>query len=160
MNTDYTIRKALPEDWESAMELVWKVFGEFEAPEYGKEGTENFLKFISDERLNKMFVAGEYKMYVATYENRIVGVIGLRTRNHISLLFVDREFHRRGIARSLVKMAQKDLMKEGIVKLSVNASPYGRPFYKAIGFMETDVEQHADGIIYFPMMCLSEIKDK
>jgi len=33
----------------------------------------------------------------------------------------------------------------------VNASPYGLPFYKAIGFVPTDEEKTVNGIRFTPM---------
>lgn len=158
MNDEFVVVSAKEEDWEPAMELAWRTFQKFEAPVYSEEGTNHFLDFISDEKLFKMFLAGEYPLYVARCGDKIVGMVSLRSKNHVSLLFVDEKYHRKGIGRALLSFAQQKLLEQGLVVLTVNASPYGVPFYKKVGFMETDKEQFTDGIIYYPMTCLVRIE--
>ena len=41
------VKKLLPEQRKEALDLAWKVFQQFEAPEYSKEGIEEFHKFIT-----------------------------------------------------------------------------------------------------------------
>ncbi|MDE6745774.1 MAG: GNAT family N-acetyltransferase, partial [Oscillospiraceae bacterium] len=36
-------------------------------------------------------------------------------------------------------------------RITVNASDYGIPFYRAMGFRETDMRILTDGILYTPM---------
>lgn len=156
--SDIKVLKAAPEDWEPAMEVVWKTFLKFEANEYGKEGTKNFLNFISDEKLYKMFLSGNYKLMVAKDEDRIVGVAGVRTGNHVSLLFVDEAYHRQGIGRLLLsKMQELVESDKKSVRLTVNAAPYAIEFYKKVGFTPTDKILTADGITYLPMECFTRI---
>lgn len=145
------IRLAQNDDWEPAMELAWKTFLKFEAPVYDKEGVDNFLSFISEERLYKMFLAGEYPLYVAVRDGKTVGMLGVRSGNHISLLFVDEKYHRQGIGKKLVLVAAEDIKRRGKDIITVNSSPYGLPFYKKLGFTETDGKKHDDGITYYPM---------
>jgi len=61
------------------------VFLEYEAPEYPKEGIDEFNRSIHDERyLSSLTMFGAY------YEGKLVGVIAIRTRKgHITLFFVD-----------------------------------------------------------------------
>ena len=82
----------------------------------------------------------------------MVGMIALRNESHISLLFVDKEYHYRGIGRSLV-MAMTDYVKQelGKIAVSVNASPYAVGFYHKIGFHDVGLQTHSSGIIYTPM---------
>lgn len=148
----WQIRKALPAEWEPAMELAFRVFLKYEAADYGPEGIRNFAEFVTDESLKKMFLAGEYLLYVALDADKIVGLISLRSGNHISLLFVDSTYHRKGIGRELM-YCLRDYMKRNTKYsyLTVYASPYGVPFYKRIGFVSTGVETRKDGMIYTPM---------
>jgi len=155
------IRDARADEWESAMELAYKTFLKFEAPVYGKEGTDSFLRFISDERLYKMFTMGIYKVAVAKKEDTIVGVASLRSGCHVSLLFVDEKHHREGIGRKLLSFLQTNYRdanaEDSSVTLTVNAAPYAVDFYKKTGFFETDTMQEAEGITYIPMTCLKRI---
>lgn len=154
MNTDalVTVRKATAEDWDSAMELAFRVFLKYEAEEYGPEGIKNFAQFVTDEDLKKMFLLGEYLLFVAEIDDKLIGLISLRSGNHISLLFVDENYHRRGIGTRLVKHLQEYMLQNTKQqKLTVFASPYGVPFYHKIGFTDIGKETHKDGIIYTPM---------
>ncbi len=148
----YQIRFAVTEDWEEAMGLAWKTFLEFEAEEYGPIGIRNFEDFITDNALKRMFVMGKYQMIVATSDGKTVGMITLRNETHISLLFVDKKYHRCGIGRALIEH-MADYVKNEIGKdyITVNASPYGTEFYHRIGFTDTGELTHKDGIIYTPM---------
>ena len=156
--TKITVRRAETAEWDSAMEVVWRTFLKFEAPLYGEEGKEHFYEFISGEQLHRMFEIGEYPMWVAVEGSRIVGVASLRACNHISLLFVDEAYHRRGIGKRLVIAMQQYAMQRGNVKLTVNSSPYGEPFYHALGFMNSSETLRTDGIIYTPMILFEELQ--
>ena len=79
-------------------------------------------------------------------------MITLRDSKHISLLFVDEKYHRRGIGRALMKYLTEYMVKEmGIRQVTVNASPYGVGFYHKLGFRDLRPEEQKDGIIYTPM---------
>ena len=148
----FQVRKAQPDDWENAMELAFRTFLKYEAKEYGPEGIRNFAEFVTDESLKKMFLQGNYLMFVAVEGEKIIGLISLRSGNHISLLFVDDKYHRRGVGTALVKYLQSYMLfytKQE--RLAVNAAPYGIPFYHRIGFKDTGLETKKDGIIYTPM---------
>ncbi|MBO4617431.1 MAG: GNAT family N-acetyltransferase [Lachnospiraceae bacterium] len=158
--SDIVIDIARAEDWEDAMELAWRTFLKFEAPEYSQEGTDKFLEFISGQELYKMFLCGEYKVLAARDDSKIVGVASLRTGNHISLLFVDEKYHRRGIATRLVAALQREFITGECVQMTVNAAPYAVGFYEKLGFIKTDDFKTADGITYLPMRCMVRIDEQ
>lgn len=103
MEIPYEIRSAYREEWEDAMSLAWRTFMKFEADVYAPEGVKNFENFITDSTLYRMFVMGAYQMFVALDKKKLVGMLTLRDRVHISLLFVDEKYHRRGIGRALIQ---------------------------------------------------------
>lgn len=143
----YEIRWATPEDWEKVVDMVWKTFMEFEAPDYSEEGILNFKNFLTDGVIYRMFLDGNYPMLVAVTDGRIVGVISVRNRNRISLLFVDAAYHKHGIGSALVaRMNQylKEEKKELYVK--VMAAPYAVDFYRTIGFRDYAPEEQFAGI--------------
>ena len=146
------VRCAYHADWDGAMKLAWDTFARFNAPDYSQEGIENFRKFISDDMLRKMFVAGHYQLFVATEGDKYVGMLSLREKKHISLLFVDGDYHRCGVATALLNFVrQYALYEEGIEFLTVNASPYAVKFYLNKGFRPLSAETMADGIRFTPM---------
>ena len=152
MGTSYQIRSAYRNEWQDAMALAWRTFLRFEADVYTPEGVKNFENFITDFTLHRMFVMGTYQLFIALDGNKVVGMITLRDMTHISLLFVDEEYHRRGIGRALINHLVGYLMTEmGMYRVTVNASPYGVEFYHKMGFHDLGPEEVKDGIIYTPM---------
>lgn len=153
MDDKILIRSIKENEWEEAMNLAWDTFILYEAPEYSKEGITSFKNFVRDPILKTLFIEGKYNVLAAINNNIIVGVIGVRNETHISLLFVDSEYHRKGIARRLVKeMFERTYEKYGKREMTVNSSPYAVGFYHKMGFVDTDVEQTTDGIRYTPMI--------
>ena len=139
-----TLKEAeLPE----AMKLVWEVFLEFEAPEYSRQGIEEFRSFLSPQQIGKAVGHGEIALCAAFWEKDMAGVMAVRNKKHLCLLFVKREFQRRGIGRELLSWAKG----ESGGCLTVHASPYGIPFYLATGFTADGPEREENGIRYTPM---------
>ena len=149
---NYYISNATEEDWEDAMALAYRTFQKYEAAEYTKQGVENFVNFISDSHLFRMFQIEEYRLWVAKdEEGEIIGMGSLRSGNHISLLFVDSKWHRCGIGSALVKEMEDFVLEGGRNNITVNSSPYGIPFYHAIGFADTAEESENGGMLITPM---------
>ena len=146
------VRCAYNSDWDGAMKLAWETFAKFDAPDYSGEGISNFHNFVTDDNLHKMFVAGHYQLFVAVYGDTCLGMLTIRERSHISLLFVDGDYHCNGIGSALIKfVSDYVLTEEGINKLTVNSSPYAIGFYHRLGFRDTHKETVADGIKFTPM---------
>ena len=61
----------------------------------------SFKDFIEDPKLKKQFINGEYTAFGAFHEAEMVGMMGIRNGNHISLLFVDERYHKKGVATAL-----------------------------------------------------------
>ncbi|MBQ7425383.1 MAG: GNAT family N-acetyltransferase [Lachnospiraceae bacterium] len=134
------------------MKLAWNTFTRFNAPDYSQEGIENFYKFVNDDMLRKMFLAGHYQLFVAVEGEKCVGMLSIREKKHISLLFVDGDYHRYGIASALLAFVRRyALDEEGVDSLTVNASPYAVGFYHKKGFLNLSDETEMDGIRYTPM---------
>ena len=134
------------------MKLAWNTFLKFDAPDYSREGIQNFRNFVNDEMLRKMFIAGHYQLFVAVDNGECVGMLTLREKKHISLLFVDEMYHRNGVGSALIKFVSRYAVnEEGIDILTVNASPYAVNFYRKRGFKDLGPETVADGIRFTPM---------
>lgn len=146
------VRSAYRDEWDDAMALAWRTFMQFEARDYTAEGIKSFQDFITDTTLYRMFVMGAYQLFCAFEDKRLVGMISLRNETHISLLFVDPAYHKRGIGRALIDYVGKYvLLEEGFHVITVNAAPYAVGFYHKLGFGYTGSEMTNDGIRYTPM---------
>ena len=141
------IRRLLQSEKAGAMNLVWNVFMESEAPDYEDEGIEAFRYFInSDEAIDRLEIYGAYE------EENILGVIATRNQgNHIALFFVDVKHHRRGIGRKLFETVLKYSTSDTI---TVNSSPFATEIYHRLGFVDTSIEQKKNGIRFTPMKYL------
>ncbi len=136
-----------------ALELVWEVFEKYEAPDYEEMGIATFRHFIEYHNMVEKVHQGEMKFWGCYLNNYLVGVIALRTGQHISLLFVRDKFHHLGVARKLINVAVDAVAMENpqIRAVTVNSSPYAVGFYKKLGFVPLGPEQRADGIRFTAM---------
>ncbi|GAB6180903.1 GNAT family N-acetyltransferase [Desulfotomaculum defluvii] len=149
------IIKLQRKDIKTAIELVWTVFREFEAPDYTNEGIEEFRKFISYNSIIDKLDKGELLFWGCIDNDDITGIIATRGFNHICMLFVKKEYHRRGIARSLINTVEEICKSQTkISKITVNSSPYAVEFYHRLGFVDIDKEQTVNGIRFTPMLYL------
>lgn len=141
------------EEWDEAMELVYRTFLEFDAVSFAKEGIDQFRDFIADNALKRMFLSGGFQVIGAYDHMKLVGVIALRDNSHISLLFIDRDYQNHGLGRKLVlQLADFAYLKLHQHFLTVNAAPYAIDFYHRIGFKDTALEITEHGIRYTPMV--------
>ena len=138
-----------------ALDLASRVFAEFVAVDYSERGNKSFndyLKIKYDEVSND--VQTGHKRIWGYYENgEIIGVIATRDTSHIALMFVDKQHHRRGIAKKLYDTVLYEIRKNpDVARITVNSSPYAVKIYERLGFVKTDEQQeHENGIVYVPM---------
>ena len=143
----YEVRWARTEEWAPAMKMIWKTFLKFEGEDYTEEGIRNFFDFITDDDLYTAFLRGNYQMMVALDEDRVIGAASIRNCNHLSLLFVDEEYHHRGVGRTLMQCLCEYLKNEaGERYMSLKAAPYAVNFYRKLGFRAVKPEEEYSGI--------------
>lgn len=140
----YPVRRLSREEIPEALELCWRVFLEFEAPEYSKEGIAAFRASLDDEERTR-----KLDFYGAFDGDALVGVLCMRQPQHIGGLFVDAAYHRRGIGKKLFAAMRRDYEKQ---VFTVHSSPYAVEVYRHLGFVPTDGEQITHGLRYTPMV--------
>ncbi|MCM1024974.1 MAG: GNAT family N-acetyltransferase [Roseburia sp.] len=141
------IRWARESEWSPTMQMVWRTFLKFEGKDYSQEGIKNFYDFITDDNLYVAFLRGNYQLMVALDGKKIIGAGSIRNRNHLSLLFVDEDYQRRGVGRAILT-ALCDYLKreEGERYMSLKAAPYAVNFYRRLGFHTVRPEEEYSGI--------------
>ncbi|MGL5512269.1 MAG: GNAT family N-acetyltransferase, partial [Sporomusa sp.] len=94
----------------------------------------------------------ELHMWGGLIDSKLVGVIATFPCDHICLLFVDKAYHRQGIARTLFnRMLDYYKTSGGCSAITVNSSPYAVGAYQRLGLIATDSEQTVNGIRFIPM---------
>lgn len=143
----YEIRWAGRQDWKPAMTMIWKTFLKYDSKDYTEEGIRNFFEFITDDTIYRSFLLGTYQMLVALDGERIIGAGSIRNRTHLSLLFVDEEYHGKGVGSSLMNSLCHYLKEEeGEGYMSLKAAPGAVGFYQKLGFRIVKPEEEISGI--------------
>lgn len=156
---DYEIRMLKANELEEALCLVWDVFQEFEASEYSKEGVHEFRAFIDPGSLCQKIANNEFLIWGCFINDKVIGVIASRPPCHISLLFVDKQFHRKGLAKAMFnEMASYYRSFTEYTEVTVNSSPYAVDAYHRMGFIDTAAEQEINGIRFVPMKRFLEMQ--
>lgn len=83
-------------------------------------------------------------MVVALVDEKVVGMIETYGTNRITLLFVDSEYQRKGIATAMMSKIASELKVRGYDKIVLNSSSYGLSFYEHFGFTVEDEKKNAD----------------
>jgi len=136
----------------NALELIWFIFQEFEAPDYSEHGVSTFKDFIFFDSIIEKVNKGNLIFWGCFKLNKLVGVIAIIDINHICLFFVKKEYQRQGIAKKLFQtVADYCKIDDNINNITVNSSPYAVEVYHHLGFKDTNTEQTVDGIRFTPM---------
>ena len=139
----YPVRRLTSKEIPQALELCWRVFLEFEAPDYSPEGIAAFQASLDDKERNR-----QMHFYGAFDGDTLVGVLSMRAPQHIGGFFVDAAYHRRGIGRRLFEAMRRDYAHQ---VFTVHSSPYAVEVYRHLGFATTDEEQTVDGLRFTPL---------
>jgi GNAT superfamily N-acetyltransferase len=147
------VRRLYEDERQDTLDLAWRVFSEYESPDYSTEGTEEFRRCLHDEE----YLYG-IDYYGAFDDRKLIGLIGIRTKlEHICFFFVDGEYHRQGIGTMMFNYLLENYKSNTI---TVNSSPFGVDFYKKLGFTPTEEEKTINGIRFTPMIYRRKVKMK
>lgn len=145
-------RKLESENIPAALELAWRVFMEFEAPDYPSLGIESFRAYLDEQMVDGYTRKRPLLFWGCYHGGGIVGMLALRPPGHISLLFVDPVYQKRGIAKRLFNLARNHCKSIGFTnKMTAHASPYALKVYQRLGFTASGPEQLEDGLRFIPM---------
>ena len=151
----FEIRKINSSEAEEALDLAREVFLQFEAPDYPSEGTETFLRdIVQNDDFREKCRQGICPVYAAFDAGKMIGIIGMRAnKTHINMVFTKKAYHRQGVATSIFRYLLADRLREDpdLKEITLNSSPYGKPFYLHLGFVPLSAEQQMDGIRFTPM---------
>lgn len=149
---EVTVAEITGREIASAHALVMREFDAFIGVGYSAGGCETFRKLITPDYIAKLPERNGFSL-VAKYQGTVIGLFSIRDADFITLFFVDREFHNRGIGKKLFLTAKKIISEKNktLKKLDVHASPYAEKIYAALGFKKTGDEKEELGIRFVPM---------
>ncbi len=144
------------EEVEELSEVILEVFEEFVAGDFLEEGITLFKEFISPVSLKQREEKGIAFTLVAKYQGKIIGTISIKDKDHIALFFVNKDYHRQGIGKSLFYKALDKILSSDarqIKKITVNAYASSAEVYKSLGFkpLASGEPKETNGIVYVPM---------
>ena len=137
---------------EQVSALALSLFDEFIGPEYSEEGIREFHKYVDPQAFQKR-IQNNHLLIVAKAVTGIVGMIEIRDRNHVALLFVEKKHQKRGVARALLQAAFDEVnsLASHVERITVNSSRHGLHIYEKLGFIQTGPERNINGILFIPM---------
>lgn len=145
------IRPAVVGDASAIAHLIRQLAPFFTVHPDGKEAEPFFAQMTVDitaQRIN----SDNCSYWVALIDEQVVGVVAVRDNKHLFHLFVEKQFHRKGIASQLWSVAKTAACNAGNqTGFSVNSSPYALTMYQRFGFVVTGEQAQKDGILFIPM---------
>ena len=133
--------------------MINNVFDEFVGEDYSEEGNKVFKDYISPRNILTRLNEKNSRFFTARQGDEIIGILEIKNMDHISLFFIKKGFHGKGIGKKLFKYYLRSIKNENseIKTISVNSSIYAEKIYSKLGFVKTDEMQEKDGIKYVPM---------
>lgn len=148
---EVVVKLAEAKDWDAAIAVAWVTFQQISSQVCDEGGARDFREGLTSTQLYIEFLQGKYPLFCAYQGRKVVGMLTLRDMEHISLLFVKKEFQGRGIGTELLDACRAYCKERGVSDLTVNAAPTGLPFYLANGFQALAGERFEGGLRYTPM---------
>lgn len=145
------IRAATLDDAPAMSDLIRPLASAHITPDFSPAGAANLLASMAPEALVRYFHAG-YVYHVAEVDGNIVGVVGVRDNRHLFHLFVSDDFHGRGFARELWRVARAACRQNGHAgDFTVNSSQFAVGMYRKFGFVEASPPVTVNDVTFIPM---------
>jgi putative acetyltransferase len=128
------LRPYLPADARRCAEIFRLSIEELAAEDYDEAQREAWAARADDEAAFGAKLAGALTL-IATIDGGIAGFASLKGADTIDMLFVDPEFARQGVGRTLVEALTKLAGARGATTLTVEASEVARPLFDKLGFV-------------------------
>lgn len=152
----WTLRAGTPDD---AMAIAALIAGYADDLVLDRAQAAPYLASVSEEAERGYLASPRYRYVVAEVDgprgaasHGLAGFIAMRDTTHLFHLFVERSWHRRGLARALWTRVRGEIdATRPPRRHTVNSSLMAVPVYRAFGFVETGPVTRAHGIAYVPM---------
>ncbi|MEA2012205.1 MAG: GNAT family N-acetyltransferase [Verrucomicrobiota bacterium] len=138
-------------DIKNISKFVNKIFDEYVGPTFSDEGKDDLHEYMQKYNILARTQANHW-ILIAELQGKLIGMIEVKDNNHISLLFVAKNYQKTGVGSLLFKEALKISIKESEnTSMTVHAVSNAVKAYKKYGFKATNTEQCENGIKFIPM---------
>lgn len=146
-----SIRLAQAGDVAAISDLVTVLIRCYVLPDQPSAAASPLLEWAGAAAIGQRIAAGQ-RHHVAEIGTRLVGIVGTCEDSYLNLLFVDRRFHGRGIARSLWNAALAACVEATRpARITVNSSAFAVSAYRRLGFIELGPQTLDRGLLVTPM---------
>jgi putative acetyltransferase len=127
------LRPYLPADAKRCAEIFRLSIEELAADDYNEQQREAWASRADDEKAFGAKLAGELTL-LAMIDGAVAGFVSLKGVDEIDMLFIDPEFARQGVGRTLVDALTKLAEARGAKRLTTEASDVAKPLFERLGF--------------------------
>ena len=127
------LRPYVPADAKRCAEIFRASIEELAAEDYGEEQREAWAARADDEQAFGARLA-EALTLLAVIDGAIAGFASLKGADEIDMLYVEPEFARQGVGRTLVDALTRLAQARGAKRLTTEASDVAKPLFERQGF--------------------------
>ncbi len=127
------LRPYIPADAKRCAEIFRASIEELAAEDYDADQREAWSSRADDEEAFGARLAGALTL-LAVIDGEIAGFASLKGAEEIDMLFVDPEFARQGVGRTLVDALTRLAEARGAKRLTTEASDVAKPLFDRLGF--------------------------
>ncbi|MGI5888346.1 MAG: GNAT family N-acetyltransferase [Oscillospiraceae bacterium] len=147
------VRRIRPDEYHAVLDLVRRSFEECDSGSFTDTACRSFLEYADFTNFS-FRQRHNYETFVILEGSEICGMMELKSRIHISMLFVDPKKIRCGYGTVLVRFAEEycAATRPFARAITVNASPTATGFYEKLGFTRlSDSPNVSRELLSYPM---------
>ncbi len=136
MNTNINLRQikpVKPDDYKEIQQLFVETVTEICSKDYTPEQIEVWVSSVKNTQRWIDIFTQQYVL-VAEIGDKIVGIGTLENGDYLDLLYVHKNFQRRGIANLLYAELENEARKQNKTSLTADVSKTAKPFFESKGF--------------------------
>jgi putative acetyltransferase len=135
ISSSMEIRLFNAEDANSVLQIRKKNLELSDKKDYPEHITQTMIKTLSNEKLIEVSKKSNRIILVAVIDSKVVGS-GCLVDDNVRLMFVDPDFHHKGIGSELLRRIEKLAIEKGISKLYLKSSLPAEEFYARFEFVK------------------------
>ena len=132
-NSKISIRNANPGDLTEMQELFVNTISTICKNDYSVDQINAWTSSIENIPRWNNRIASQYFL-VADLDNKIVGYASLKNNDYLDLLYVHKDYQKRGIASKLYSEIEKQVIRNNSTTLHADVSKTAKPFFLNRGF--------------------------